>query len=142
MPWPSLREPSPPSVEGGLTEGRMGVFGTAGTGAGAFRGEVTPGWLADVPAGPEFAGMPWLTAAGTTGETGASPVKNPEMSRIRNVGLDANVLIEPLFVGMMPRFEVMLPSEFSVEALGWGTPCGHKVRNPSGPGGTTVAFSA
>lgn len=86
--------------------------------------------------------MPWFTAAGTAGETGGGAMKKPETSRIRNVGLDANELMDPLFVGMMPRFEVMLPSEFSVEALGWTTPSGHKVRKPSIPGGTTVAFSA
>src|SRR5258708_21652089 len=42
---------------------------------------------------------------------------------------------------MMAIFESTAPSkELSVEARGWVTPCGHKVRNPRPPGGTTVAF--
>ena len=40
-------------------------------------------------------------------------------------------------------FEVTAPSDaFSVETVGWDWPSAHKVRYPSDPTGTTVAFNA
>src|SRR5215469_5094141 len=37
---------------------------------------------------------------------------------------------------------VMAPSRaFSVDTVGWPAPCGHSVRYPNDPDGTTVAFS-
>ena len=56
--------------------------------------------------------------------------------------MDTNALTEPLVVGTMAMFDVTAPSmAFKVDTKGWTAPCGHKVRNPNGPGGTTVAFS-
>src|SRR5215469_15307884 len=42
----------------------------------------------------------------------------------------------------MAMLLVMAPSSaFSVDTVGWPAPCGHSVRYPSDPDGTTVAFS-
>src|SRR5208337_2966601 len=64
------------------------------------------------------------------------------MSSISCVRLDAKASIEPSVVGTIAMFDVTAPSiAFSVEATGGGLPLsGHKVRYPSGPGGTTVAL--
>src|SRR5579872_3368267 len=63
------------------------------------------------------------------------------MSRIKYVGLEANAVMEPFFVGTMAMFEVMAPSSaLSVAVGGCGSPSGHIVRKPNGPGGTTVAL--
>jgi hypothetical protein len=68
--------------------------------------------------------------------------KYPEISSISCAGFDANELIWPLFVGTIARFEVIEPSiAFSVETSGRAVPCGHNVRKPSEPGGTTVALN-
>jgi len=56
--------------------------------------------------------------------------------------LAVNALTEPLVAGTSAMFEVTEPSiAFSVETRGCVRPCGHNVRKPSGPGGTTVAFN-
>jgi len=58
------------------------------------------------------------------------------------VGRSPNALIEPLVVGTIARFDVIAPSPaLSVDTKGCVAPCGHKVRKPSGPGGTTVPLS-
>src|SRR5205823_2676548 len=49
--------------------------------------------------------------------------------------------MEPLVVGTMAMLDVTMPSPaFSVETKGCIEPWGHRVRKPSGPGGTTVAL--
>src|ERR1700739_3321275 len=68
--------------------------------------------------------------------------KYPEISMTTCVGFDPKMLIDPFAAGTIARLDVIAPSiAFSVEASGWLEPCGHNVRKPSGPGGTTVAFS-
>src|ERR1035437_4702989 len=53
----------------------------------------------------------------------------------------ANALIHPLLAGTIAMFDVIAPSSaFNVDTNGRACPCGHNVRNPIGPGGTTVAF--
>src|ERR1700674_4611700 len=77
-------------------------------------------------------------------EVGAFVVaaKYPEISRIKCDGFKANALTEPLVVGPSAMFEVTAPSmAFRVETSGCDPPCGHNVRKPSGPGGTTGALS-
>ncbi len=86
--------------------------------------------------------VPPFSAAALVGADGVGDAKYPEISTIKCVGLEANALINPFVVGMIAMLELTAPSnELSVEARGCGAPCGHKVRNPSPPGGTTVAFS-
>lgn len=56
--------------------------------------------------------------------------------------MEPKALTDPLVVGTIAMFEVIVPSgAFRVETKGLLAPCGHKVRNPIGPGGTTVALS-
>lgn len=50
--------------------------------------------------------------------------------------------MEPLSVGTMAMLLVMAPSRaFRVAAKGRGSPSGHMVMNPKGPGGITVALN-
>src|ERR1041385_5175474 len=52
------------------------------------------------------------------------------------------MLIDPFDAGTIARLEVIAPSmAFRVETNGCAEPCGHSVRKPRGPGGTTVAFT-
>jgi hypothetical protein len=44
-------------------------------------------------------------------------------------------------VGTMAMFEVSASVAFSVDTNGCAAPCGHNVKYPSGPGGTTVALN-
>ena len=56
--------------------------------------------------------------------------------------MEPKALTEPFVVGTIAIFEVIVPSgAFSVETSGLIAPCGHKVKKPSTPGGTTVAFN-
>ena len=53
----------------------------------------------------------------------------------------AKALIDPFAVGMIAKFDVMAASSaFSVDTTGRVCPCGHIVRYPSDPGGTTVTL--
>src|SRR5947208_1361257 len=48
----------------------------------------------------------------------------------------------PFDVGTIAMFEVTATSRaLRVATVGWNCDCGHNVRNPSGPGGTTVALN-
>ena len=68
--------------------------------------------------------------------------KYPNMSSTRRVGLLGNALMLLLDVGTIARFDVTAPSNaFNVDTAGWLCPCGHNVRYPSAPAGTTVALS-
>src|SRR5258708_23898267 len=65
------------------------------------------------------------------------------MSRIRCVGFDANALMDPFVPVTRAMFEVIDPSlALRDETRGCAEPCGHIVRKPSGPCGTTVALTA
>jgi hypothetical protein len=78
------------------------------------------------------------------GDVGAVVVgaKYPEISSTKCDGFDAKALTEPLVVGTNAMFDVTAPSPaFREDTVGCVPPCGHNVRKPSGPGGTTVAFS-
>src|ERR1035438_4833907 len=67
--------------------------------------------------------------------------KYPEISKIRCVGLLGNTLIDPAVVCTNARFMSTAPSSaFSVDTSGIVCPCGHNVRYPRGPGGTTVTL--
>src|SRR5690349_13826444 len=68
--------------------------------------------------------------------------KYPEISMTTCVGFDPKILIDPFAAGTIARLEVIAPSPaFRVETNGLTAPCGHSVKKPRGPGGTTVAFS-
>ena len=67
--------------------------------------------------------------------------KYPEISTIRCARSLANTLMEPLPAGTIARFDVTLASSaFSVATTGRVCPCGHNVRYPSEPVGTTVTL--
>src|SRR3954468_16579980 len=52
------------------------------------------------------------------------------------------MLIDPFPAGTIAMLEVTAPSmAFRVETSGCAEPCGHNVKKPRGPGGTTVAFT-
>src|ERR1051326_7730627 len=68
--------------------------------------------------------------------------KYPNMSSTRRTGFVGNALILLLDVGTIARFDVIAPSNaFNVDTAGWLCPCGHNVRSPSAPAGTTVTLS-
>jgi hypothetical protein len=68
--------------------------------------------------------------------------KYPNMSSTSRVELVGKALMLLLDVGTIARFDVTAASSaLSVATVGWLCPCGHKVRYPSGPDGTTVALN-
>src|SRR5271169_1806325 len=64
------------------------------------------------------------------------------MSRMTSVVLVTATVTAPLVpAGTMAALATTIPpNEFNVEAPGWLSPVGHRVRNGSAPCGTTVTF--
>src|SRR5579863_5448240 len=75
------------------------------------------------------------------GPSGFGP-KYPKISSTSWVGSVAHALMDPSLVATIAMLLVMAASSaFSVATSGCVSPCGHKVRSPSGPAGTTVALN-
>src|ERR1700682_2885061 len=86
---------------------------------------------------------PALQDTETEGMVGAlGGAKYPEIARTRCDGIAGDALSARGLGGNRAIFEVTAPSmALSVETTGCVPPCGHNVRKPSGPVGTTVALS-